>query len=338
LIVIDFFRDITFANREYFWLLVIPFLMLVWYYFRHNRQQGDMRISTVSKFKGEGVSVKAVLRHSLFALRVMAVSLLIIALARPQSRSSYKNVSTQGIDIVLSMDISASMLAQDFKPNRIEASKEVAINFIDMRPNDRIGLVIFSGESFTQCPITTDHAIIKNMFSAIKTGMVQDGTAIGMGLATAVSRIKTSDSKSKVIILLTDGVNNSGAVSPETAAEIAKTFGIRVYTIGIGTMGKAYSPVAIYPNGQYEYDFVDVKIDEGMLSRIAESTGGKYFRATNKEKLKEIYKEIDKLEKTKIEEKSFTNKEECFLPFALIATLLLVLEFTLKNTLFRTIP
>lgn len=297
-----------------------------------------MRISTVNKFNGERSSAKAVLRHSLFAFRVIAVSFLIIALARPQSRSSYKNVSTQGIDIVLSMDISASMLAQDFKPSRIEASKEVAINFIDMRPNDRIGLVIFSGESFTQCPITTDHAIIKNMFSAIKTGMVQDGTAIGMGLATAVSRIKTSDAKSKVIILLTDGVNNSGAVSPETAAEIAKTFGIRVYTIGIGTMGKAYSPVAIYPNGQYEYDFVDVKIDEGMLTRIAESTGGKYFRATNKQKLQEIYKEIDKLEKTKIEEKSFTNKEECFLPFALISALLLALEFVLKNTVFRTIP
>jgi Ca-activated chloride channel homolog len=333
-----FFRDITFANPEYFWLFILPVLMLGWYVFRHEYRNADMKISSVEKFMGSGFSAKVAFRHGLFAFRILAIGLIIIALARPQSRSSWKNVSTQGIDIILSMDISASMLAQDFKPNRIEVSKEVAMDFIDMRPNDRIGLVIFSGESFTQCPITTDHAIIKNMFAGIRTGMVEDGTAIGMGLATAVGRIKTSDAKSKVVILLTDGVNNSGAISPETAAEIAKTFGIRVYTIGVGTMGKAYSPVALFPNGQYEFDFVDVKIDEPMLTRIAEQTGGRYFRATNKEKLKDIYREIDKLEKTKIEEKSFTNKAECFLPFALAAAVLLMLEFAFKNTLFRTIP
>ncbi len=229
------------------------------------------------------------------------------------------------------------MLAKDFKPDRLEAAKEVAVEFIDSRPNDRIGLVIFSGEAFTQCPLTSDHAVIKNLFPGIKTGMIADGTAIGMGLATAVNRIKDSQAKSKVIILLTDGVNNQGSIAPATAAEIAKVFNIRVYTIGVGTEGMALSPVAIFPDGKYQYDYVPVQIDEAVLSSISQMTGGKYFRATDNKSLKQVYQEIDKLEKTKFEEKSFTNKEEKFLPFALVAGLAFALELLLRFTLFRTI-
>jgi Ca-activated chloride channel family protein len=268
---------------------------------------------------------------------LLALSALIIACMRPQSRSNWKDVKTQGIDIVMSLDISGSMLAKDFKPNRLEAAKEVAQDFIDSRPNDRIGLVIFSGESFTQCPLTSDHAVIKNLFSGIQTGMVADGTAIGNGLATAVTRVKDSKAKSKVVILLTDGVNNQGSVAPLTAAEIAKAFNVRVYTIGVGTMGKALSPIGMYPNGQYEYGYVDVNIDEKSLTEIASMTGGKYFRATDNEKLKDVYKEIDRLEKTIFEEKNFTNKAERFLPFAIAGALLLLIEFILKNSIFKSI-
>ena len=274
----------------------------------------------------------------MIATRLIAIALFIVVLARPQSRSSYKDVKTEGIDIVMALDISGSMLAKDFKPNRIEAAKEVAQDFIDSRPNDRIGLVIFSGESFTQCPLTTDHAVIKNLFSGIHTGMVADGTAIGNGLATAVTRVKDSKAKSKVIILLTDGVNNQGSVAPLTAAEIAKAFSVRVYTIGVGTIGKALAPIAMYPDGSYEYGYVDVNIDEKVLNSISDMTGGKYFRATDNDKLKDIYKEIDRLEKTIFEEKNFTNKAEHFLPFALAAALFLLVEFALKNTLFKSIP
>lgn len=334
----SFFNDITFAYKEMFWLLLAIPLLVGWYIWKDRSWTAELRIPSLSGFDGVRTSTRQYTRHALFALRILVLALLITVLARPQSRSSWKNVSTQGIDIVLSMDISASMLAQDFKPNRLEASKEVAMEFIDARPNDRIGLVIFSGESFTQCPITTDHDVIKNMFSGIRTGMIADGTAIGLGLANAVNRIKESKAKSKVVILLTDGVNNQGAIAPLTAAEIAKAFDVRVYTIGVGTMGKALSPVAVFPNGQYQFDYVDVNIDEPMMKQIAEMTGGKYFRATDNKKLKDVYREIDKLEKTIVEEKSFTNKEERYLPFALIAGLLLALEFLLRNTYFRTVP
>ena len=336
--MLNFFNDITFANPQLLWLLAIIPVMLAWYIWKANKISADLQISSFGNFGETGSSLKQYLRHVLPALRMLSIALLILVLARPQSKLSWKNVTTEGIDIVLSMDISASMLAQDFKPNRLDASKEVAIEFIDSRPNDRIGLVIFSGESFTQCPLTTDHPVIKNLFSGIKTGMIADGTAIGMGLANAVNRIKDSKAKSKVVILLTDGVNNVGSIAPLTAADIAKLYGIRVYTIGIGTMGKALSPVALYPNGQYEYDYVDVKIDENVLTKIAQMTGGKYFRATDKGKLKSVYKEIDALEKTIIEEKNFTNKEERFLPFAVAACILFLLEFILKQTTFRTIP
>ncbi|HRH03079.1 MAG TPA: VWA domain-containing protein [Bacteroidia bacterium] len=330
-------NGVAFANPGFFYaLLVIP-AFAIWYFFRYNSRKASLRISNFNGFSGNKTSLKVYFRHSLFVLRMLALAALILALARPQSKKSWQDLKTEGIDIVLTLDISASMLAQDFKPNRLDASKEIAMEFIDSRPDDRIGLVIFSGESFTQCPLTTDHSVLKNLFSGVKTGMIQDGTAIGMGLATAVNRIQNSKAKSKVIILLTDGVNNTGSVSPELAGELAQPFGIRVYTIGVGTKGMAYSPVAIYPNGQYAYDYVKCDIDEPVLKKIASLTGGKYFRATNNEKLKQIYAEIDQLEKTIIEEKNYTKKSELFLPLALLALFLLVLEFGLKNTVFRSL-
>ena len=285
------FNDITFANRELLGLLLAIPVLIVWYIWKNRSAKSEVTISSLEGFSGLGSPVKVYLMHGLFVLRMIAITFLIIAIARPQARSSWKDIYSEGIDIVIAMDISGSMLAQDFKPNRIEASKQIAMEFIDGRPNDRIGLVIFSGESFTQCPLTTDHAVIKNLFAGIKTGMINDGTAIGMGLANAISRIKDSNAKSKVVILLTDGVNNQGSIAPLTAAEIAKAFGIRVYTIGIGTEGKALSPVARYPDGSYEYDYVNVEIDEQMLSEIASMTGGQYFRATGNSKLKQIYHE-----------------------------------------------
>jgi len=334
----DFFNDITFANKELLWLLLLIPAIVAWYVWKNKTYTAELKVSTIDGFEGIKMSFKQYLRHAGIVLRVLAVALLVIVLARPQSRSSYKDVKTEGIDIVMCLDISGSMLAKDFKPNRIEAAKEVAQDFIDSRPNDRIGLVIFSGESFTQCPLTTDHAVIKNLFSGIHTGMVADGTAIGNGLATAVSRVKDSKAKSKVVILLTDGVNNQGSVAPLTAAEIAKAFGVSVYTVGVGTIGKALAPIAMYPDGSFQYGYVDVNIDEKTMGEIADGTGGKYFRATDNDKLKNIYKEIDRLEKTIFEEKNFTNKAEQFLPFAIGAALLLLGEFLLKYTFLRSIP
>ncbi len=334
----DFFNDITFANKELLWLLLIIPAIIGWYIWKNKTCTADLKASSLNGFEGLKKSLKQYLRHSSIVLRLLALALLIVVLARPQSRSSWKDVKTEGIDILMSLDISGSMLAKDFKPNRLEAAKEVAVDFIDSRPNDRIGLVIFSGESFTQCPLTTDHAVIKNLFSDIHTGMVKDGTAIGNGLATAVSRVKDSKAKSKVVILLTDGVNNQGSVAPLTAAEIAKAFGVRVYTIGVGTIGKALAPVAMYPDGSYQFGYVDVNIDEKSLREISDMTGGKYFRATDNKKLKEIYKEIDRLEKTIFEEKNFTNKAEHFLPFAISAAMFLLIEFLLKNIVFKSVP
>ena len=298
----------------------------------------EVKMSSLSGFEKIKPSFKYYLRHVLILLRLFVLSALILVLMRPQSRSSFKDVKTEGIDIVIALDISSSMLAKDFKPNRLDAAKELAIKFIDSRPNDRIGLVIFSGESFTQCPLTSDHAVIKNLFSGIKLGMLADGTAIGNGLATSVSRIKDSQAKSKVVILLTDGVNNQGSVAPITAAEIAKAYGIRVYTIGLGTTGKALSFAGIYPDGTYAYEYMDVVIDEKTMTEIADMTGGKYFRATDNDKLKDVYKEIDRLEKTIFEEKNYTNKSEHFLPFAITAALLLLIEFLLRNTILKSIP
>lgn len=331
----SYFNDIQFAEKHWFWLMLILPVMILVYILRIRKNEGELNFSSFNLLKGIRPSLRARLRHILFVIRLISVALLIAALARPQSRSSWKDSKTEGIDIVISMDISPSMLAKDFKPNRLAAAKDVLGEFIDARPNDRIGLVIFGGVAFTQCPLTTDHKVLKNMIPAIKVGMVDDGTAIGLGLATAVARIKESKAKSKVVILISDGVNNMGEIAPLTAAELAESFGVRVYCIGVGSRGKALTPVARYTQDEYEYDYVDVEIDEKVMTEICNKTGGQYFRATNKESLKNVYKEIDKLEKTIISEKSFTNKAEHFLPLALAAALLLLLEFILKYTVFK---
>lgn len=329
--------EMSFANPNFLWLFLLLPLVIGWYIFKIFYRANTFLIAAPALFNGFKPTFKTYLQHIPFFLRCLALAALIVGLARPQSKHSWQDVRTEGIDIVLAIDISASMLAKDFKPDRLEASKAVAAKFIENRPDDRIGLVIFSGESFTQCPLTTDHTVLKNLFGSVKTGMVQDGTAIGMGLATAVSRLKDSKAKSKVVILLTDGVNNSGSIAPELAADLARPFGIRIYTIGVGTKGMAYSPVGIYPNGQYAYDYVKVDIDEPVLKKISNATGGKYFRATNNAKLKAIYAEIDKMEKTIIEEKQYSRKAELFHPLAIAAFVLLMLEFLLKNTVFKTI-
>lgn len=334
----DFLNDISFANKEYFWLfLIIPFL-IIWKIFRKKTQEPEIHYSATEQFGIKGKTGFVWLRFLPFVFRLMAIAFIILVLARPQSRSSWKDIKSEGIDIVLSIDVSYSMLAKDFKPDRLEAAKEVAKDFIDARTNDRIGLVIFGGEAFTQCPLTTDHNVVKNSLDALRAGAMAEGTAIGLGIADAVARVKESNAKSKVVILLSDGVNNVGEIAPLTAGEIAKTFGVRVYTIGVGTMGKALTPVSIYPNGQIQYDYVDVEIDEKTMSAIAEMTGGKYFRATDMESLRNVYREIDKLEKTIISEKSFSNKAEHFLPFALVAGICLLLEFLFKFLIIRALP
>lgn len=329
-------NDITFANEGllYLWLLLIP--LIAWYVIKQSNAFASLKVSGLQGFNKSPVSYKIYLRHLPFVFRIFGLTLLILVIARPQSTNKWENVTTEGIDIVLTLDISSSMLARDFKPDRLEASKSVASEFISGRQTDRIGLVVFSGESFTQCPLTTDHAVLINLFKDIQSGMIEDGTAIGMGLATSVSRLKDSNAKSKVIILLTDGVNNRGEVSPQTAADIAKTFGIRVYTIGVGTRGMAPYPVQT-PYGT-QFQNMEVEIDEDVLQQIAESTGARYFRATNNQALKEIYQEIDKLEKTKIEVKEYSKKQEEFFPFLLIAILLFLSEVLLRNTLLRNIP
>lgn len=326
--------DFTFANPDYLYLLILIPISWIWYSFRHNKRNTHLQISSFNGLKA--VSWKSWGRHLLFVFRTFAIGLLIIAFARPQSTASWEDMTTEGIDIVLTMDISGSMLAQDLTPDRLEASKKVAMDFIAGRPNDRMGLVIFSGESFTQCPLTTDHQVLQNLFKDVKSGMVEDGTAIGMGLATAVNRLKESEAKSKVVILLTDGVNNQGSIAPMTAAEIAQQFDVRVYTIGVGTQGYAPYPFKT-PFGTTVYQDVEVKIDEQTLQDIASATNGKYFRATSNEALQEIYKEIDKMERSKIEVKEYHKKKEEFLIFALLALVLLLLEFGLKNTLFKSI-
>ncbi len=334
----NYFNDIQFAEKHWFWLLLIIPVLAAWYIWRLKKHEGEFNFSSFTLFNGIKSSSKAKFRHILFVLRMFSFALLIAALARPQSRSSWKNSKTEGIDIVISMDVSLSMLAKDFKPNRIEVAKEVILDFIDARPNDRIGLVIFGGEAFTQCPLTSDHKVLKNMFPQIKAGMLDQGTAIGLGLAGAVARIKDSKAKSKVIIFISDGVNNVGEIAPLTAGDLAKTYGVRVYCIGVGSKGKALQPVAMYAKGEYEYDYVDVEIDENVMTDISNLTGGKYFRATDKESLVNIYQEIDKMEKTLISEKSFSNKAEHFLPLALAAAILLLLEFLLRFTLFKAVP
>jgi len=329
--IINYIQDLSFANKDYFWLFLLLPVLIGWYTWKLKKREAEFHFSSFQQLGHVRTSYKAVLRHVVFAFRLLCIALIIVVLARPQSRSSWKDIKTEGIDIMLSIDISYSMLAKDFSPNRLEAAKEVAKEFIDARPNDRIGLVIFGGEAFTQCPLTTDHTVIKNLFKDVNAGILAQGTAIGMGIADAVARVKDSKAKSRVVILLSDGVNNAGEIAPATAGEIAKTFGVRVYTIGVGTRGKALTPVGVYPNGQFAYDYVDVDIDEPMMRQVASETGGKYFRATDKASLRSVYKEIDKMEKSIISEKSFSDKEEHFLPFAIGAALLLLLEFILKH-------
>lgn len=329
-------NGISFKNPEFFYLLLLLIPMIGWYIWKQKKAGASIQFSSVMGFARIPNGWKYYFRHSVFAFVVLSIISLIFALARPQSSNSWQNVTTEGIDIVIDLDISSSMLAMDFQPNRIEAAKDVATQFISGRPNDRIGLVVFSGESFTQCPLTTDHATVINLFRSIESGMIEDGTAIGNGLATAVSRLKESTAISRVIILLTDGVNNRGEIAPVTAAELAKTFGIRVYTIGIGTIGTAPYPVQT-PFGVQVQD-MKVDIDEPTLQKIADATDGKYFRATNNNKLTEIYKEIDKLEKSKIDVKEFSKKEEQYLKFALAGALFLLIAMFLKTTIFRNIP
>ncbi len=327
------FSGIEFAHPGFFWLLLFVPAMIAFYVWRGQKLQGSLSVSTVKGFSLPASGIIPRLRHLGIVLRSLAVVVLIVALARPQSSLSWQNTTTEGIDIMIASDISGSMLAEDFEPNRLEAGKNIAIDFIKARPDDRIGLVIFSGESFTQCPLTIDHSVLINLYQDVKFGMIEDGTAIGMGLATAVNRLKDSPSKSKVIILLTDGSNNMGSIPPLTAAEIAKQFGIRVYTVGIGTHG--YAPYPVQTPFGVQYQRMPVDVDEGTLTKIADVTGGKYFRATDNQTLKNIYDQIDKLEKAKIDVTQYHKKTELFLPFALAALLFLLLEFGLKNTLLK---
>lgn len=327
---------ITYAHPEYFWFLLVLLPILAWYIFRNKKNSASIQISNTKSFLNAPQTWKHYLRHLLIVIRMMVIALLIIILARPQSSDSWENVSTEGIDIIMALDISTSMLARDLEPDRIEAAKDVAVRFMAGRPYDRIGLVVFSGESFTQCPITTDHAVVSNMMREVQTGIIEDGTAIGNGLATAVTRLKESNAISKVVILLTDGENNKGEIPPLTAAEIAKTFGVRVYTIGVGTEGTAPYPFQTPFGTQIQQ--VPVKIDEETLQSIADITGGKYFRATSNNKLQNIYEEIDQLEKSKIEVKEFSKKQEEYLPFALLAAGLMMIGLMLKITIFRNIP
>jgi Ca-activated chloride channel family protein len=330
----NIFSGIEFAYPGFFWLLLIIPLAIGWYYWKNRQLQGALSVSSIKGFASPAKSTFSILRHYGIVFRSLAFAALIIALARPQSAYSWQNSTTEGIDIMIATDISGSMLSEDFKPNRLEAGKNIAINFIKNRPDDRIGLVVFSGESFTQCPLTIDHDVLINMFSDIKNGMIDDGTAIGDGLATAVSRLKESEAKSKVIILLTDGVNNTGSIPPITAAEIAKQFNVRVYTVGLGTNGSAPYPFKDQ-FGNTQYQMVPVDIDEPTLNKIAEITGGKYFRAKNNTDLEQIYQQIDKMEKVKIAVTQYHKKTERYLPFAFIAFFFLSLEFLLNNTFFK---
>lgn len=316
------------------WLLVLPLLLVFHYiWLELSGRRPHLRVSSVYPWKSGGFTVLSVLRHLPFALRIAALSLIIVAIARPRSSTQMEKVNTEGIDIVLAMDVSTSMLARDFTPDRISAAKDIAIEFIAQRPSDRLGIVVFAGESYTQCPLTTDRATLINLMKEVQTDLIEDGTAIGNGLATAVARMKDSDAKSRVVILLTDGVNNRGEISPQTAAQIAATYGIRVYTIGVGANGTAPYPV-MTPWG-VEVQQVNVEIDEALLKDIASATGGRYFRATDNTKLSEIYSEINRMEKTRTTLDSFPVYKELFATYAIAALLCLIAEMLLRLMLRR---
>lgn len=326
-------HNIAFENGWFLWFLLVIPLLIVYYIYRQGKASAPVTLSTAGFLAGGKKTFRHYLRHILFVLRLMAIAAVTFVIARPQNVDKWQSSSTEGIDIIMALDVSGSMLARDFNPDRLEASKNVATEFISGRPYDRIGLTVFSGESFTQCPLTTDHAVLINLLREVKSGIIEDGTAIGVGLATAINRIKDSDAISKVVILLTDGVNNTGSIDPVTAAEIAKTFGIRVYTVGVGSMGFADYPVQT-PFGM-RYQKMQVEIDEALLQRIAEMTGGQYFRAVDNTSLQRVYAEIDKLEKSKIETREHSKREEVFMPWALAAVILLGLELLMRYLLMK---
>ncbi len=326
----------TFLHPHFFYLLLLLVPMIGWYVWKQKELHASLQISSLKGFSQIKKSRKSYLRHIPFGLRCLTIIFLTIVLARPQSTNNSRDVTTEGIDIMISLDISGSMQAMDFEPNRLEAAKNVATDFISGRTNDKIGLVVFAAESFTQCPLTVDKAVLINLIQDVHTGMLKDGTAIGHGLATAVKRIKESNAKSKVIILLTDGVNNRGEIHPLTAAEMAKSFGIRVYTIGVGSHGTAPFPVNTAFGQQVRE--MEVNIDEEMMQEVAQITNGQYFRATDENKLRSIYEEIDQMEKSKIEVKEYTQKSEEFIPFGILALVFLLGEILLRNTILRNLP
>ena len=330
-------EKLSFLNPEFFWLLLLIPAAAAWLYLKRNQQTATLKISSTAGFSGSK-SFFVKLYPFLGVFRLLALTALIVAMARPRTVDiSNKTKTTKGIDIVMAIDVSGSMLAKDLKPNRMEALKKVASSFVDERPNDRIGLVVYASEAYTKTPVTSDKAIIQQAIESIKyDNVLQDGTGIGMGLATAVNRLKDSKAKSKVIILLTDGVNNAGFIEPETASDIAKQYGIKVYTVGIGTNGMAEFPYAIAPNGQFLFRMMQVEIDELLMKNIARKTDGKYFRATSNSKLEEIYAAINKLETTEIQELKFYDYDEKFRPFVWLAGFFLLLEIGLRNTVYRS--
>ncbi|WP_163323281.1 vWA domain-containing protein [Draconibacterium mangrovi] len=329
-------EGLTFKNPELFHILWVMIPTVAWYVFRQKKNTASIQVSSTASVIKAPKTIRHYLRHLVFVCLLIAISFFVVVLARPQSSRNWEKSETEGIDIVIALDISSSMLAQDFQPDRLEAAKNVAMEFISGREYDRMGLVVFAGEAFTQCPLTTDRAVLLNLFKDIESGMIEDGTAIGNGLATSVARLKDSEAISRVVILLTDGENNRGEVAPVTAAEIAKTFGIRVYTVGVGSIGTAPYPVRTQFGVQLQD--MPVKIDEETLQEISSLTDGQYFRATSNTKLEEIYKEIDALEKSKIEVREFSRKSEEFMPFALLGALFLIASLFMRLTIFRSIP
>ena len=325
----------TFANPEYLFLLLLLLPIVGWYIYELRNSDASVQVSDTRVLAAQPKSIRIWLLHVPFVLRIAVITLISIALARPQLTNKWSSQSTEGIDIMMALDISGTMLAEDLRPNRLEAAKKVASDFVIARPNDQIGLVVFAGESFTQCPLTTDHAVLVNLFKSVEYGMVEDGTAIGLGLANAVNRMKDSETKSKVIILLTDGSNNRGDIDPQTAAEIAKTYGIRVYTIGVGSYGQARVPVQT-PIGK-QYITMDNEFDETTLRSIAETTGGQYFRAKDNTSLKAIYDQIDQMEKTKLRVREFSKHTENFMPFLYAALICWLLELSIRYFVLRTI-
>ncbi|MCH4830083.1 MULTISPECIES: vWA domain-containing protein [Flavobacterium] len=330
-------KNVTFLNPDFFWLFLILPLLIVWYFLTNKKEKPTLKISSLKSFQ-KTKSILPSLKPLLFVMRLLALSALIIAMARPRTVDvSNKTNSTFGIDIVIASDVSGSMLAKDLKPNRMEALKQVASNFVKERLNDRIGVVVYAAEAYTKTPVTSDKAVVLQAIEDIKyDNVLQDGTGIGMGLATAVNRLKDSKAKSKVIILMTDGVNNAGFLDPQTSAEIAADLGIKVYTIGIGTNGNALFPYAYAPNGGFLFKMMPVQIDEKLMKGIAQKTGGKYFRATNNSSLENIYNEINKLEKTKVDELKFVNYDEKYRPWVWLAGLLLLIELILRKTIFKS--